>query len=104
MQKKKQDIVQTSIRSRSRAHDIIQKMLANLGDPYTRFLTPSEVSTLQMALFFFWGMTNGSSAYWRKHHPITRVELYNLFFFKERKRGESMSLNNLHFPTCLAYL
>jgi carboxyl-terminal processing protease len=40
--KKKQDIVQTSIRSRSRAHDIIQKMLANLGDPYTRFLTPSE--------------------------------------------------------------
>lgn len=53
MQKKKQDIVQTSIRSRSRAHDIIQKMLANLGDPYTRFLTPSEVSTLQMALFFF---------------------------------------------------
>ncbi|XP_066163000.1 carboxyl-terminal-processing peptidase 1, chloroplastic isoform X2 [Oryza sativa Japonica Group] len=44
--KKKQDIVQTSIRSRSRAHDIIQKMLANLGDPYTRFLTPSEFSKM----------------------------------------------------------
>uniref|UniRef100_A0A0E0JM26 C-terminal processing peptidase n=1 Tax=Oryza punctata TaxID=4537 RepID=A0A0E0JM26_ORYPU len=44
--KKKQDILQTSIRSRSRAHDIIQKMLANLGDPYTRFLSPSEFSKM----------------------------------------------------------
>ncbi|KAG8077471.1 hypothetical protein GUJ93_ZPchr0007g4139 [Zizania palustris] len=44
--KKKQDILQSSIRSRSRAHDIIQKMLANLGDPYTRFLSPSEFSKM----------------------------------------------------------
>ncbi|KAL5227302.1 hypothetical protein ABZP36_015567 [Zizania latifolia] len=44
--KKKQDILQSSIRSRSRAHDIIQKMLTNLGDPYTRFLSPSEFSKM----------------------------------------------------------
>uniref|UniRef100_A0A0D9V3U3 C-terminal processing peptidase n=1 Tax=Leersia perrieri TaxID=77586 RepID=A0A0D9V3U3_9ORYZ len=44
--KKKQDILQSSIRSRSRAHDIIQRMLANLGDPYTRFLPPSEFSKM----------------------------------------------------------
>ncbi|KAF0902952.1 hypothetical protein E2562_022595 [Oryza meyeriana var. granulata] len=44
--KKKQYILQSSIRSRSRAHDIIRKMLANLGDPYTRFLSPSEFSKM----------------------------------------------------------
>jgi len=41
---RKQDILQGTIKSRARAHDIIQKMLASLGDPYTRFLSPSEVS------------------------------------------------------------
>ncbi|XP_062206423.1 carboxyl-terminal-processing peptidase 1, chloroplastic-like isoform X3 [Phragmites australis] len=39
---RKQDILQGTIKSRSRAHDIIRKMLGSLGDPYTRFLSPSE--------------------------------------------------------------
>ncbi|XP_062217567.1 carboxyl-terminal-processing peptidase 1, chloroplastic-like isoform X3 [Phragmites australis] len=39
---RKQDILQGTIKSRSKAHDIIRKMLASLGDPYTRFLSPSE--------------------------------------------------------------
>ncbi|KAK3165000.1 hypothetical protein QOZ80_1AG0027640 [Eleusine coracana subsp. coracana] len=43
---RKQDILQGTIKSRSRAHDIIQKMLASLGDPYTRFLSPSEFSKM----------------------------------------------------------
>ncbi|KAI5670772.1 hypothetical protein M9H77_11136 [Catharanthus roseus] len=44
--KKKEDILGTSIQTRSRAHDMIQRMLANLGDPYTRFLTPVEFSRM----------------------------------------------------------
>ncbi|KAJ1284654.1 hypothetical protein BS78_03G221800 [Paspalum vaginatum] len=43
---RKQDILQGTIKSRARAHDIIRKMLASLGDPYTRFLTPSEFSKM----------------------------------------------------------
>ncbi|KAG2590633.1 carboxyl-terminal-processing peptidase 1, chloroplastic-like [Panicum virgatum] len=43
---RKQDILQGTIKSRARAHDIIQKMLASLGDPYTRFLSPSEFSKM----------------------------------------------------------
>ncbi|CAK9146287.1 unnamed protein product [Ilex paraguariensis] len=43
---KKEDILGTSIHSRSKAHDIIRRMLASLGDPYTRFLTPSEFSKM----------------------------------------------------------
>lgn len=43
LQKKKQDFLHKSIQTRPRAHDVIQKMLASLGDPYTRFLSPSEV-------------------------------------------------------------
>lgn len=39
---KKDDILGTSIQTRSKAHDIIRRMLASLGDPYTRFLTPAE--------------------------------------------------------------
>lgn len=42
-QKKKEDILNTSIPTRSKAHDIIRRMLASLGDPYTRFLSPEEV-------------------------------------------------------------
>ncbi|XP_008797514.1 carboxyl-terminal-processing peptidase 1, chloroplastic [Phoenix dactylifera] len=44
--KKKQDFLHKSIQTRSRAHDAIQKMLASLGDPYTRFLSPSEFSKM----------------------------------------------------------
>ncbi|KAL0442568.1 UNVERIFIED_CONTAM: Carboxyl-terminal-processing peptidase 1, chloroplastic [Sesamum latifolium] len=40
--KKKGDILGTSIQTRSRAHEIIRRMLASLGDPYTRFLSPAE--------------------------------------------------------------
>ncbi|KAK9153242.1 hypothetical protein Sjap_000722 [Stephania japonica] len=44
---KKEDIVSTSVRTRSKAHKMIQKMLSSLGDPYTRFLSPSESSFRQ---------------------------------------------------------
>ncbi|KAK9150844.1 hypothetical protein Syun_009153 [Stephania yunnanensis] len=44
---KKEDIVSTSVRTRSKAHKMIQKMLSSLGDPYTRFLSPSEYSFRQ---------------------------------------------------------
>ncbi|KAK9132433.1 hypothetical protein Scep_011961 [Stephania cephalantha] len=43
---KKEDIVSTSVRTRSKAHKMIQKMLSSLGDPYTRFLSPSEFSKM----------------------------------------------------------
>ncbi|OVA00990.1 PDZ domain [Macleaya cordata] len=45
MQKKK-NIVGSSIQTRSKAHDIIRRMLASLGDPYTRFLSPAEFSKM----------------------------------------------------------
>ncbi|KAL2475079.1 Carboxyl-terminal-processing peptidase 1 [Abeliophyllum distichum] len=44
--KKKEDILSTSIQTRSKAHEIIRRMLASLGDPYTRFLSPSEFSKM----------------------------------------------------------
>ncbi|CAM8890766.1 unnamed protein product [Rhodiola kirilowii] len=43
---KKENILGTEIRTRSKAHDVILKMLASLGDPYTRFLTPEEFSRM----------------------------------------------------------
>lgn len=43
---KKGDILSTSIQTRSKAHDIIKRMLASLGDPYTRFLSPAEFSKM----------------------------------------------------------
>ncbi|CAM8893711.1 unnamed protein product [Rhodiola kirilowii] len=43
---KKENILGTEIRTRSKAHDVIRKMLASLGDPYTRFLTPEEFSRM----------------------------------------------------------
>ncbi|XP_059439026.1 carboxyl-terminal-processing peptidase 1, chloroplastic isoform X3 [Corylus avellana] len=43
---KKEDILNTSIPTRSKAHDIIRRMLASLGDPYTRFLSPEEFSKM----------------------------------------------------------
>ncbi|XP_072995732.1 carboxyl-terminal-processing peptidase 1, chloroplastic isoform X1 [Typha latifolia] len=43
---KKQDILQRKIQTRSKAHEIIRKMLASLGDPYTRFLPPAEFSKM----------------------------------------------------------
>ncbi|XP_052181460.1 carboxyl-terminal-processing peptidase 1, chloroplastic isoform X2 [Diospyros lotus] len=44
--RKKEDILGTSIQTRSKAHDIIRQMLASLGDPYTRFLSPNEFSKM----------------------------------------------------------
>ncbi|CAI9087909.1 OLC1v1022105C4 [Oldenlandia corymbosa var. corymbosa] len=43
---KKENVLGTSIKSRSKAHDIIRRMLASLGDHYTRFLTPAEFSKM----------------------------------------------------------
>ncbi|KAK3024026.1 hypothetical protein RJ639_044128, partial [Escallonia herrerae] len=43
---KKEDILGSSIQTRSRAHDIIRRMLASLGDTYTRFLSPPEFSKM----------------------------------------------------------
>ncbi|XP_065877872.1 carboxyl-terminal-processing peptidase 1, chloroplastic isoform X1 [Euphorbia lathyris] len=45
-QQKREDILSTSIQSRSKAHDMIKRMLASLGDPYTRFLSPPEFSKM----------------------------------------------------------
>ncbi|KAL3616944.1 Carboxyl-terminal-processing peptidase 1, chloroplastic [Castilleja foliolosa] len=40
--KKKDDVLGSAIQARSRAHEIIKRMLASLGDPYTRFLSPAD--------------------------------------------------------------
>ncbi|XP_065637407.1 carboxyl-terminal-processing peptidase 1, chloroplastic isoform X2 [Quercus suber] len=45
-QEKKEYIMNTSIPTRAKAHDIIRRMLASLGDPYTRFLEPEEFSKM----------------------------------------------------------
>ncbi|PNY12237.1 carboxyl-terminal-processing protease-like protein [Trifolium pratense] len=45
-QLKKDDILSNSIQTRSKAHNIIKRMLASLGDPYTRFLSPEEFSKM----------------------------------------------------------
>lgn len=44
------------IQTRARAHDVIRKMLASVGDPYTRFLSPEEVSRL--------GIWETGNAFW----------------------------------------
>ncbi|TXG47814.1 hypothetical protein EZV62_027108 [Acer yangbiense] len=44
--RKREDILTTSIQTRSKAHDMIRRMLASLGDPYTRFLSPAEFSKM----------------------------------------------------------
>lgn len=43
---KKDYIFNGKIQTRSRAHDVIRKMLASIGDPYTRFLSPAEFSKM----------------------------------------------------------
>ncbi|XP_076944416.1 carboxyl-terminal-processing peptidase 1, chloroplastic-like isoform X1 [Bidens hawaiensis] len=43
---KKEDVLSTSLQTRSKAHDIIRRMLSSLGDPYTRFLSPPEFSKM----------------------------------------------------------
>lgn len=53
-QQKKEDILVTSIQTRSKAHDIIRRMLASLGDPYTRFLSPAEVTSYSIILVYFY--------------------------------------------------
>ncbi|KAG7532478.1 PDZ domain [Arabidopsis thaliana x Arabidopsis arenosa] len=45
-QKQKDDILASPIKSRSKAHEVIKKMLASLGDQYTRFLSPDEFSRM----------------------------------------------------------
>lgn len=45
-QQKREDILSSSIHTRSKAHDLIKRMLASLGDPYTRFLSPPEFSKM----------------------------------------------------------
>lgn len=50
-QRKKEDIRSSSIKTRSKAHDTIKRMLASLGDPYTRFLSPDEVIHYLSPLF-----------------------------------------------------
>lgn len=44
--RKKKDMLSSSIPTRSKAHDIIIRMLGSLGDPYTRFLSPKEFSKM----------------------------------------------------------
>ncbi|CDP17322.1 unnamed protein product [Coffea canephora] len=43
---KKFDVLGMSYQTRSKAHAVIRRMLASLGDPYTRFLTPEEFSKM----------------------------------------------------------
>ncbi|XVF27383.1 hypothetical protein REPUB_Repub14bG0102800 [Reevesia pubescens] len=45
-QQKREDILGTSIQTRSKAHELIKRMLASLGDPYTRFLSPAEFAKM----------------------------------------------------------
>ncbi|TKY60109.1 Carboxyl-terminal-processing peptidase 1 [Spatholobus suberectus] len=45
-QLKREAILSNSIQTRSKAHQIIKRMLASLGDPYTRFLSPDEFSKM----------------------------------------------------------
>ncbi|XP_031284463.1 carboxyl-terminal-processing peptidase 1, chloroplastic isoform X2 [Pistacia vera] len=45
-QQKREDILASSIQTRSKAHGMIKRMLASLGDPYTRFLSPAEFSKM----------------------------------------------------------
>ncbi|GAB4831567.1 hypothetical protein Ancab_005579 [Ancistrocladus abbreviatus] len=44
--RKKEDILSHSIQTRPKAHDIIRRMLASLGDRYTRYLYPEEFSKM----------------------------------------------------------
>lgn len=43
---KKEEILSSSIQTRTRAHDIIKRMLISLGDPYTRYLSPEQFSKM----------------------------------------------------------
>ncbi|CAA6661286.1 unnamed protein product [Spirodela intermedia] len=45
-QQKRNDVLNSPIPTRSSAHDTVRKMLASLGDSYTRFLTPTEFSRM----------------------------------------------------------
>ncbi|CAJ1938412.1 unnamed protein product [Sphenostylis stenocarpa] len=42
-QLKREAVLSNSIQTRSKAHQIIKRMLSSLGDPYTRFLSPDEL-------------------------------------------------------------
>uniref|UniRef100_A0A1J3F8I1 C-terminal processing peptidase n=1 Tax=Noccaea caerulescens TaxID=107243 RepID=A0A1J3F8I1_NOCCA len=45
-QKQKEVLLASPIKSRSKAHEVIKKMLGSLGDQYTRFLSPEEFSRM----------------------------------------------------------
>lgn len=48
LQKQKEMLLASPIKSRSKAHEVIKKMLGSLGDQYTRFLSPEEVLVLHI--------------------------------------------------------
>lgn len=50
LQHTKEDLLSSSVKSRSKAHNLVRKMLASLGDPYTRFLSPEEVILFKFAI------------------------------------------------------
>lgn len=79
MQEKKQEILRNKIQTRSRAHDIIRNMLASLADPYTRFLSPSEVRCFIFISIFLcnWRMSACPFfLWWRSKFVISWHELY----------------------------
>ncbi|XP_068664898.1 carboxyl-terminal-processing peptidase 1, chloroplastic-like isoform X2 [Aristolochia californica] len=45
-QEMRENVTGRTIKTRSKAHDVIRRMLASLGDPYTRFLSPDEFSKM----------------------------------------------------------
>ena len=49
LQRTKEDLLSSSVKSRSKAHNLVRKMLASLRDPYTRFLSPEEVILFKFA-------------------------------------------------------
>lgn len=71
-QQRQEDIANISIQTRSKAHNIIRRMLASLGDPYTRFLPPAEVT---LPFTFIFSVAKFSSS-------------YNVWWFKNMVRFE----------------
>lgn len=89
-----------SIQSRSKAHNIIRKMLASLGDPYTRFLPPAEV-TLSFTFifsFFFFEMFDASRNWSNWNDPSKRLVLCSV-----KLSSFSGNFFNL-FMVCIAFL
>lgn len=79
LQLKKNDILSNTIQTRSKAHNIIKRMLASLGDPYTRFLSPEEVMHssifISVALWRFFFLSLDVYALWALALPPPDVSL-----------------------------